>query len=258
LTFRSGLNLTYLEVEERDISLQMIAESLERIKYSIEKVAPAVRVEHKRGISKLLISAFRAQIKLEVNQTNRGAFAPTNKMTLCNRAQEKFDTFCAIQVVSLGQLYGGKICAALDRQHPRDLFDVKFLLENEGLSDEVKIGFLFCLLSSNRPINELLSPNLKDQRLAMENQFDGMSSEVFTYEEYEIGRAELIDVINKSLTEVDKAFLLNFQNLTPDWTVYDFERFPAIQWKLKNLQYLKNSNPEKYLSQYDALKNLLT
>jgi len=32
----------------------------------------------------------------------------------------KFETVNKARIVSLSQLYGGKIIAALDRQHPRD------------------------------------------------------------------------------------------------------------------------------------------
>lgn len=81
------------------------------------------------------------------------------------------------------QLYGGKICAALDRQHPRDLFDVKYLLANEGFTEEIKKGFLYCLLGSERPINEILNSHLLDQKLALRNQFEGMALEPFSYEE---------------------------------------------------------------------------
>ena len=62
-----------------------------------------------------------------------------------------------MNVVSIGQLYGGKICAALNRQHPRDLFDIKYLLEDEGLSVSIKTGFLLCLLSNNRLFHENLT-----------------------------------------------------------------------------------------------------
>jgi hypothetical protein len=74
-------------------------------------------------------------------------------------------------------LYGGKIRAALDRQHPRDLFDVKDLLANEGLSDDVWQGFIFSLVCGDRPINEIIAPNFQDQRATMQTQFAGMTSE---------------------------------------------------------------------------------
>lgn len=175
-------------------------------------------------------------------------------MQLCKKAQESFGVFCEMDVVSIGQLYGGKICAALDRQHPRDLFDVQYLLANVGFTTAIKEGFLFRLVSGERPINEILVPNLLDQRAAMDNQFMGMSLERFTYDDYETVRQKLITTVHQSLTEKDKRFLLSIKNATPDWSLYDFERFPAIQWKLQNLKKLKETNPKKHKQQYEILE----
>lgn len=171
--------------------------------------------------------------------------------------QDEFAAFCIMNTVPFGQLYGGKICAALNRQHPRDLFDAKFLLENEGFTVEVKQGFLFLLLGSNRPLHELLDPNLKDQRQVLKNQFDGMSSIPFSYPDFEETRLLLIKTIQQHLTKQDKAFLLSFINLIPDWSLYDFEKFPAIQWKLQNLSNLKNGNPAKHRNLIEKLERVL-
>ena len=38
-------------------------------------------------------------------------------------------------VLSFEDLFAGKMIAALDRQNPRDLFDIHGLLTNEGLTD---------------------------------------------------------------------------------------------------------------------------
>ena len=184
----------------------------------------------------------------------RGTISPPIKMTLCEAAQVDYDAFCEIDVVSIGQLYGGKICAALDRQHPRDLFDVKYLLENEGFADEIKKGFLFGLLSSKRPIREMLAPNLLDQRSAMSNQFEGMSDEPFSYEDFETTRNLLIQTVQAKLSDMDKEFLLSFENCTPDWNLYNFKDYPAVQWKLQNLQKLKETNPDKHNEQLKKLK----
>jgi hypothetical protein len=173
------------------------------------------------------------------------------------KAQIEFEAFCTIDIVPIGQLYGGKICAALDRQHPRDLFDVKYLLNNEGFTNEVKEGFLFRLLSSDRPINEVLFPNFLDQRPAMENQFSGMTEEDFSYEEYEIVRERMVRTVHESLTDQDKQFILSVKNLTPDWSIYPFEKFPAITWKLQNLQKLKEKNSDKHKEQYRSLEQKL-
>ncbi len=60
-----------------------------------------------------------------------------------------------------------------------------------------------------------------------------------------------------SVTSKDKEFLLSVHNVAPDWSIYDYERFPAVQWKLQNLQKLKTSNPDKHREQYEALKDVL-
>ncbi|MDE3016590.1 MAG: nucleotidyl transferase AbiEii/AbiGii toxin family protein [Pseudomonadota bacterium] len=251
------IDLTYVPIEDRATSLRHIDEALERIKGRIESVVAGARVQHKKDIGKLLISAQGVDIKLEVNLVNRGTIADPVKMKLCARAQSEFNAFAAIPVVPIGQLYGGKICAALDRQHPRDLFDVKYLLANEGFSEDVKKGFLLCLLASDRPIRELITPNFQDQRSVLANQFAGMTTEDFTYDEYEQVRERLTRIVRESLTKRDRDFLLSVKNLTPDWSIHDFERFPSVQWKLLNLRKLRDVSPEKHRAQYEALVTVL-
>ena len=145
----------------------------------------------------------------------------------------------------------------MDRQHPRDLFDVKYLLETEGFSQKIKKGFFLCLLGSDRPIHEIIDPNLQDQRATLETHFAGISNEDFSYEEFEAVRRLLIDTIHKSLNSEDKEFLLSVKNLEPDWSIYDFSRFPAIIWKLQNLQRLKEDNPDKLSEQSETLRKTL-
>ncbi len=251
------IDLTYLPIEDRDTSIKHVTEALERIKSNIEKVVPNVRITPRLDAGKLQISENKVDIKIEVNLVNRGALTEPKEMPLCEKAQHEFEVFCTIPVVSLGQLFGGKIVAALDRQHPRDLFDVKYLLENEGFTQEVKEGFLLCLLCSDRPIHEVITPNFQDQQSALANQFSGMTGEEFSYEEYESVREKLLATIHEHLTDKDKEFLLSVKNLTPDWSIYDFQHFPSIKWKLQNLQKLKEENPEKHQEQYNALMEKL-
>ena len=250
------IDLTYVPIEPREDSLRHINEALIRIKLCLETVLLDAHVAHRPIICKLQISSQRAQIKIEVNQVGRGTLETPKVMPLCQTAQDEFDAFCEIQLVSIGQLYGGKICAALDRQHPRDLFDVKYLLENEGFSKEIKTGFLLCLLSSDRPLHEMLNPNFQDQRMTMANHFEGMSAEAFTYADFERTREQLVDEIRKGLTDTDRAFLLSVKDISPDWGLYNFKNFPAVRWKLLNLQNLKDNSPDKHEEQYMALEKL--
>ena len=160
------IDLTYIPIEDRDTSLKNIAEALQSIKSNIEKVIPGVKITPRLEAGKLQVSAKGVDVKIEVNLVNRGALEESKDMQLCQKAQASFEAFCVMSVISHGQLFGGKIVAALDRQHPRDLFDVKYLLEKEGFTDEIKQGFLLCLLCSDRPINEVIKPNFQNQRSA--------------------------------------------------------------------------------------------
>ena len=77
-----------------------------------------------------------------------------------------------------------------------------------------------------------------------------MSNENFIYEEYEEVRLNLVKTIHKSLTIKDKQFRLSVKRFEPDWNIYNFEPFPAIKWKLQNLQ---NKNPDKHNELYKQL-----
>ena len=157
--------------------------------------------------------------------------------------------FAAIQVVSNAELYGGKICAALDRQHPRDLFDVYLLYKESGITEEIKNGFIAALVSHMRTIHEVLKPNYLNQRNAFENQFSGMSAIAFTYEDFETTREQLVKDVNSCLSEKDRSFLMSFKRGNPDWELFpirNLKEMPAVQWKLKNMRTLIKSNPQKH------------
>ncbi len=134
---------------------------------------------------------------------------------------------------------------------------MRLLLDNEGFNDEIKQGFLYGLVCSNRPTHELLSPNLIDQQAAFTNQFEGMSSLEFTYEDFENTRSDIIQIIRSRLDDRDKAFLLDFNRLEPDWSYYDFQEYPSVKWKIQNLTKLRENNPAKYRQQLDALEGII-
>lgn len=258
------IDLTYVAVEDDYKTGRInIENGLNRIKIAVEKSLPQIAVSKQtdeEGQLKLNLQSPNATIKVEVNPAGRGVISPVVKMSLCEKSQDDFDVFCAINVVPLGQLYGGKICAALDRQHPRDLFDVKYLLENEGFDDDIKRGFIYCLLCSGRPIHEIISPNYKDEakmRKTMVNQFDGMTSEVFTYADYEEVRNRLVKIVNANLTAEEKKFILDFDSGNPLWNIYDFSKFPGVKWKMQNLQKFISADPKKHAEQHEELKRKL-
>lgn len=257
------IDLTYLPVESRDDTLRNIEAALHKLRGRIQKKMPGIHVTEpfeNPEQAKLFCSMRGTQIKIEVNTTIRGVIGETKTLSLSRRAQEVFDMFAEMKIVPMGQLYGGKICAALDRQHPRDLFDVKHLLKNEGFTPDIRRGFIFCLLSSDRPIHEMIRPTSVDHRETMETKFAGMTEESFSYQDFEETLDILINTVNKSMTVEDRAFLVSFKEGEPAWEKYgfsDFEPLPSLQWKLRNIKKLKTQNPVKHQEQLRALKERL-
>jgi hypothetical protein len=168
--------------------------------------------------------------------------------------------YAEIQIASHLDLYAGKLCAALDRQHPRDLFDVKFLLENEGLTEDLRKTFLIFLISHQRPMNELLAPNLKDLTRVYETEFAAMAQVDVGLNELEKVREKLIRMLNESLTPQEKEFLLSFKNKHPNWDllgIADVEaiaNLPSVKWKMINLEKLVKS---RHHALYEKLKVVL-
>lgn len=241
------IDLTFIPIENRDISLRTINARLEDVKRNLERTIPGIVVIPKPKVWKLLCSLGDATVKIEVNGTKRGIIGETVDMPLCERARREFNMGCKARTVSFSQLYGGKITAALSRQHPRDLFDCKYM--DIASFDEVKDGFMLCLLGSDKPIIESLEPHEIDQTEALEKQFEGMSDVPFSYEDYRQARIGLIKMIQEGLTEQDQKFLVSFESGAPQWELCsagDLPAYPSVQWKLLNIQKLKSSNPKKF------------
>lgn len=251
------IDVTYIPIEDRNTSLQRINEALERIADRVKRTFRDVRIIPRLDISKITCESRGCQVKIEVNQTKRGLVCgEAALLPLCEKAQSLFGMEVDARIVSIPQLYGGKISAALSRQHPRDLFDVKQM--DISLAD-VKEGLIFCLLGSDRPIHESFSPNLIDQHEAMERQFSGMSEIPFGYNDFEATREKLVSDVNSVMTEEDRQFLIAFEELAVDWenTPYSyFKEYPSVRWKMQNLQKLKASNPKKLKTEADKLRNI--
>ena len=251
------IDLTYIPLEDRNSSLLHINGHLNSIAAKAGKAFRGMHIVEKPDICKLLCEYQGHQIKIEVNQTKRGVIGgDVIRKPVCDKAQEEFGLYCETDIVPMTLLYGGKIAAALSRQHPRDMFDVKYM---EYPFTETREGLLFCLLGSDRPIRESFSPSLIDQSDALVNQFEGMTDIPFSYEEFENTRNELIRDVNALMTPEDKAFLLSFESAEPDWDNFEFGYFrdyPSVKWKLQNLGKLKSTNPDKLAAEALKLKSL--
>ena len=159
-------------------------------------------------------------------------------------------------MVHFDDLYGGKICAALDRQHPRDFFDIKRLLEHEGLSDELFDTFIVYLISSNQSISKLLNPNLIDLTEVFESQFRGMTIKPIELEALIEARSKLIKIIQNKLTQRHKEFLLGFKRGEPNWELLPFDdvkNLPSIKWKMVNLDKMDKKKRDEAVEKLKTL-----
>lgn len=251
------IDLTYIPLADRATSINDINLHLESICKMAKRAFKGMHIVSKLDTCKLLCEYQGRQVKVEVNQTKRGIVGgDVLTLPLSDKAQNEFSLYCEAKIVPLTLLYGGKIAAALSRQHPRDLFDVKYM--DLPLSD-CREGLIFCLLGSDRPIHESLAPSFIDQREAMANQFDGMTDIPFTYDEFEATRSKLVDDVKALMTETDRNFLVSFESGQPLWEGYEFEYFkdyPSVQWKLLNLQKLAKQNPKKLQEEVNKLRDI--
>ena len=147
-------------------------------------------------------------------------------------------------------MYGGKICAALDRQHPRDLFDILYLLKNGNISRSIFQSFMVYLISHNRPAVELLNPNFKDLEQVFKKEFQGMTIDKVSLENLIQTRIEVIDILKKCFTNIDKQFLISFNSGNPKWellNIQNIKEFPAVKWKLQNISKMTKKKKDEQL-----------
>ena len=112
----------------------------------------------------------------------RGCVYEPKTLSVSRSVEAQFG-FAEIQVVSFADLYAGKLVAALDRQHPRDLFDVRDLLANEGIGDDLRKAFVVYILSHNRPMAEVLAPARLDIAQEFTRGFEGMTETPVTLDD---------------------------------------------------------------------------
>lgn len=240
------IDLTYLPVEDRTSSLAAIDAAMTRIAERIERGIRGGRVHasrlHPENIitTKLVVRAEGVQIKIEVTPVLRGTVYAPVMMTVTPAVEAAFG-FAEIQVVSFADLYAGKIVAALDRQHPRDLFDVRDLLANEGVSDELRRAFLIYVFSHPRPMAEILAPTRKTIDDEYSRGFEGMTGEPVALEDLLAAREAMITTMVEDMPEAHRQFLISFKRGEPDWALLgipEAQHLPAVRWKQQNLDQL--------------------
>jgi len=243
------IDLTYLPASDRDTALTDIRSQLATIAEGLKQTVPGTNVQLVEGDApKLLVDKAGARIKVEPSVVIRGSLVPPVTSALCSAAQEGYELFVEIQRLDSPDLYAGKLCAALDRQHPRDLFDVMHLQAAGPIPDSIREAFVAYLAGHRRPIAELLQPNRKPIEGLFANHFAGMTEEPVELADLEAARTQLFEWAASALTENERRFLLSIKHGEPDWSLLPFEgldQWPAIQWKLHNIGLMSTRSHRK-------------
>ncbi len=256
------IDLTYLPVGDRGASLRDIDEAFDRIATAIAARGPRIEARRITGggenETRIMVSDGRSRVKIETSPVTRGTVYPARPMPASPAVIEQFG-FVEMNVLTFEDLYGGKLHAALDRQHPRDLYDVKLLYENEGLTEELFRVFMVYVASSGRPMHELLAPGKPFREDLYDQEFAGMTREAVSGDALvEVRRRLHADIAERLKGDV-AAFLLSLHDAEPDFGLIGLPEaagLPAVRWKLLNLERLKKINPGKHAVQRDALEHL--
>jgi len=273
----TAINLFTRDMPRLSVDLDLVftdytvprAEALRRINEAIRKTSERLKklgfqthavTAADAGETKLLVRRDRTEVKIEVNFVLRGTVRPIRTASLTPRARDALLADLELPLVSLEDMYGGKLVAALDRQHPRDLFDVMQLFEHEGITAGIRHAFVVYLASHTRPIHEVLFPNLRDITHDYAQNFVGMTAVPVAIGDLLIARDRMLIELQQGLDGDEREFLLSLVANKPDWELMKIghlRELPGIRWKLHNLDQLQKSNPKKFGEQLANLTQRL-
>ncbi|MGE0282579.1 MAG: nucleotidyl transferase AbiEii/AbiGii toxin family protein [Rhizobiaceae bacterium] len=256
------IDLTYVPIEDRETTLKGIDSTLEHIREDLMRNLRGVSVQRIAGggnnDTRVLLRQGSAEIKIETSPVARGTVHPPEHRRVSEAVEATFG-FAEMQVVSFEDLFGGKLHAAVDRQHPRDLFDVKLLYENEGLTDALFRTFLIYVASSGRPPHELVRPSLAPLDEVFVKEFEGMTLEPISLDDLKAARSRMTADLLARLDDKAMRFLLTLHDGEPDFDAIGLPQaseLPAVRWKILNLEKLKAQNPAKHAEQRREIEGI--
>lgn len=247
---------------QRDEALKAISQDLAAARSVLERRGFGVTMagETKGEEVKMFVQDDVAQVKVEVNAVFRGTLLSVEERNLVLSAQELFTADIKVPMLNIAELYGSKLVAVMDRQHPRDLFDVQRMLDGFGLKPEFVDCFVAYLAGHNRPVHEVLFPTAKDIEAVYRSDFVGMTREDISLDALLQAQSAIREKLPRALTAAHREFLLSLVRLEPAWELMSFARLrdlPALRWKLLNLAKLKRTHRARFEQQHDLLQQRL-
>lgn len=253
------IDLLFLDRDQpRDQALVSIAAALDRVSDRLSKM-PDISMTRPTGKEQrtMMVNRRGTRVKVEINVVLRGTlYAPVSARPTPATMKE-FRREAQITMMDPDELYGGKLVAAMDRQHPRDLFDVMHLMDVGGITPRMRRAFVVYLACSSRPPDELITPNPKPIAAEYAAAFEGMTTEAVSLDRLEATRTRLFRELPAALDEPERRFLLSVMTGEPDWEqlgIPGVELLPGIHWKLSNVRKMNVVKREK---QYQLLREKL-
>jgi predicted nucleotidyltransferase component of viral defense system len=238
------IDLTYLPIEDYEASVAGIDAALERMAARIVEKIVGTQINAQRSaaghIERVHVQSGRVGIKIEVTPVLRGVVYDPAVIPVSAKVEEIYG-YADAQVVSLADLYAGKLVAALDRQHPRDLYDVRLLLAEDGISDDLRRAFIAYALQSRKPLNVILAPPRRDLALKYAQEFEGMTVEPVSLQDLEATREAMIETVVGGMPDEHRRFLVTFKRGEPDWDLLGLPKvadLPAVKFRQEKLDAL--------------------
>lgn len=236
------IDLTWLPVHDYAEDSRLIAEALGRLADGLRARPLQLQVQSSAGeggaVHRLVASRGRARVQIETTPVMRGVVHPVRNLVVRPRVEEVFG-FASVQVVDFADLYAGKLAAALSRQHPRDLFDVGLLLEDERADVTLWRTSLIYLTCSPKPAWEMLAPRAPaDFVPTFEAHFKGMTAAPIAVEALLETRERLLAKVAQWLDGPSCAFLRSVEDEQPDFSLIGLahaQALPVVRRKLHNL-----------------------
>ena len=273
----TAINLFLRDMPRLSVDLDLVftdhtvgrEEALARINAAVRDAADRLRARRfevyvpeagRDGETKLMVRSGAAEVKVEINTVMRGTVHRVRRANLTPLARDTLLADIEIPVLASEDVYGGKLVAALDRQHPRDLFDVMELFKHEGITPGIRRAFVVYLASHNRPVHEVLFPELRDIEMDYERNFVGMTSQPTELAALLETRDRMIEELHAGLDADERRFLLSLVKAEPEWELLGIphvSELPAVRWKLQNLARLQRERAEQFELQYTTLAGRL-
>lgn len=247
----------------REQALQTINQELAAIAQRMTVLGLQSRLVRSKelGDTKLIVENETSQVKVEVNVVFRGTVLPAVTRSLSRLPSDLFGLDFAVPILDTAELYAGKLVAALDRQHPRDLFDVWQLFESQGITESMIECFVIYLAGHNRPPHEVLFSNNKEISGEYQRAFVGMTTQECPLDILLETRQRLKRELCTRLTDNQRDFLISVASAKPDWSLVQCrhaEQLPALRWKQANLMTFQKRRPDAFKRQIDTLKTQLS